>query len=205
LQALRIHNGTVYRWNRACFGFSDGKPHLRIENRVLPAGPTVIDEVANAAFLLGLLSGGPAVYEDITRKLAFHDAESNFLTAAQVGLDAQLTPRRPMSFLPQVDSSGIIAYRSGRIAERGPCQFDNDRYLDVIAERVSSGQTGSQWLLHSLTDMHNGGDRDSAVSPRNRRNRNSTMGGVSPCIQWSVARIEEGHAKHCMTCASKSS
>ena len=92
LQALRIHNGTVYRWNRSCFGFNDGKAHLRIENRVLPSGPTILDEVANAAFFLGLLSGGPAVYGDITKKLAFHDAETNFLAAAQVGLDAQFIP-----------------------------------------------------------------------------------------------------------------
>ena len=58
---------------------------------MLPSGPTVIDEMANAAFLLGLLSGGPAVYGDITTKLAFHDAETNFLAAAQGGLDAQFT------------------------------------------------------------------------------------------------------------------
>ena len=50
LKALRLHNGTVYRWNRPCYGISNGVPHLRIENRVLPSGPTVVDEVANAAF-----------------------------------------------------------------------------------------------------------------------------------------------------------
>ena len=58
LQALRIHNGTVYRWNRPCFGCLDGKAHLRIENRVLPSGPTVLDEIANAAFFAGLMCGG---------------------------------------------------------------------------------------------------------------------------------------------------
>ena len=60
LKALRLHNGTVYRWNRPCYGILDGKPHLRIENRVLPAGPTILDEVANAAFWFGLLSGALA-------------------------------------------------------------------------------------------------------------------------------------------------
>ena len=67
LQALRLHNGTVYRWNRPCYGISDGRPHLRIENRVLPAGPSVVDEVANAAFWLGLLRGAADQYGDITR------------------------------------------------------------------------------------------------------------------------------------------
>lgn len=56
LRALRLHNGTVYRWNRPCYGISDGKPHLHIENRVIPAGPSVADEIANAAFFVGLLS-----------------------------------------------------------------------------------------------------------------------------------------------------
>jgi hypothetical protein len=56
LTALRLHNGTVYRWNRACYGDDDGKAHLRIENRVLPAGPTPRDEIANAAFFFGLMS-----------------------------------------------------------------------------------------------------------------------------------------------------
>ena len=59
LKALRVFNSTVYRWNRACYGITGGKPHLRIENRVLPSGPTPADEVANAAFWLGLLEAAP--------------------------------------------------------------------------------------------------------------------------------------------------
>ena len=89
LQALRIHNGTVYRWNRPCFGTLNGKAHLRIENRVLPSGPTVLDEIANAAFFVGLMCGGSAALPDISRKLAFFDAEANFLAAAQAGLEAR--------------------------------------------------------------------------------------------------------------------
>ncbi|HSM15182.1 MAG TPA: glutamate-cysteine ligase family protein, partial [Thermoanaerobaculia bacterium] len=65
LKALRLHNGTIYRWTRPCYGLTGGKPHLRIENRILPAGPTLVDEMANAAFWFGLLSGLSKVYPDV--------------------------------------------------------------------------------------------------------------------------------------------
>ncbi|MHC4610724.1 MAG: glutamate-cysteine ligase family protein, partial [Planctomycetota bacterium] len=90
LYALRLHNSTVYRWNRPCYGVCDGKAHLRIENRVLPAGPTVIDSVANAAFWLGLVNGMAREYGDVTAVMDFDDAKANFLAAARPGLRSQL-------------------------------------------------------------------------------------------------------------------
>jgi hypothetical protein len=89
LKALALHNGTVWWWNRACYGVTDGVPHLRIENRVLPAGPTPLDEVANAAFFAGLTLGLAEEYGDITRHMTFHDAKANFINAARLGLGAQ--------------------------------------------------------------------------------------------------------------------
>src|SRR5690349_372862 len=71
LSALRLHNGTVWRWNRACYGVTEGVPHLRIENRALPSGPTVIDEIANAAFFTGLMVALPEVYGDVTKRMEF--------------------------------------------------------------------------------------------------------------------------------------
>jgi CBS domain-containing protein len=195
LQALRIHNGTVYRWNRACFGFSEGKPHLRIENRVLPSGPTVLDEVANAAFLLGLLSGGPAIYGDVTKKLAFHDAETNFLAAAQIGLDAQFTwldgqtvPAREL-----IRQELLPIARAG-LNGAGLSPADIDRYLAVIAARVTAGQTGSQWLLRSLAEMNDKETKDSRLSALTAATVQRQWEG-KPVHEWSVARIEEGRAK----------
>src|SRR6185503_938261 len=89
LSALRLHNGTVWPWNRACYGVANGVAHLRIENRALPAGPTVIDEIANTAFFVGLMLSLPAEYGDIAKRLGFDDAKSNFFTAARHGLNAQ--------------------------------------------------------------------------------------------------------------------
>jgi CBS domain-containing protein len=195
LQALRIHNGTVYRWNRACFGFSDGKPHLRIENRVLPAGPTILDEVANAAFFFGLLSGGPHIYGDITREMAFHDAETNFLAAAQVGLDAQFTwldgqtvPAREL-----ICQELLPIAREG-LNKAGISAADTSRYLDVIAARVSSGQTGTHWLLRSLASMQGQESKDSCLSALTAATVNRQWEG-KPVHEWSLARLEEGRAK----------
>jgi CBS domain-containing protein len=195
LPALRIHNGTVYRWNRACFGFSDGKPHLRIENRVLPSGPTVLDEIANAAFLLGLLSGGPSIYTDISKTMAFHDAETNFLAAAQVGLDAQFTwvegqviPAREL-----ICQELLPLAREG-LRSAGIASSDIDRYLGIINERVKSGRTGSRWLLRSLSEMQGGETKDSLLGALTAATVKRQWEG-KPVHEWPVARLEEGRAR----------
>ncbi|HSD91220.1 MAG TPA: hypothetical protein VLB44_27040, partial [Kofleriaceae bacterium] len=91
LKALRLHNGTIYRWNRACIGITGDKPHLRIENRVLPAGPSTIDEMANAAFWTGLMVEMGAREEDITRRIDHDQAAANFYTAAREGIGSTFT------------------------------------------------------------------------------------------------------------------
>ena len=99
LKALQVHSGTVYRWNRGCYGLTDGKPHLRIENRVLPAGPTAVDEISNAAFFFGLMRGMPSEYPDVRSCLDFDDAQLNFMNAAQSGLRAQFRWMRRKTLL----------------------------------------------------------------------------------------------------------
>ncbi len=92
LRALQIHNSTVYRWNRPCYGISpNGKPHLRIENRVMPAGPTPVDETANAAFWLGCMVAMGDHYPDITKHIDFVDTRDNFLKSAKFGIDTTFT------------------------------------------------------------------------------------------------------------------
>ena len=77
LSALCMHNGTVWPWNRACYGVSNGVAHLRIENRALPSGPTTIDEIANAAFFVGLMLSLPSEYGDISKRMLFDDAKAH--------------------------------------------------------------------------------------------------------------------------------
>lgn len=199
LQALRAHTGTVYRWNRGCFGIGDGKAHIRIENRVLPAGPTVLDEVANAAFFLGLLSGGPQTYGDITKKMAFHDAETNFLAAAQMGLDAQFTwlggkvvPARDL-----IRQDLLPLARHG-LREAGLNSTDIDRYLGVIEQRVALGRTGSHWLLQSLSDMQGTdptGTNEVLLSALTAATIHRQWKGA-PVHEWPLAHVEEGQGGH---------
>ncbi len=158
LRALRLHNGTVYRWNRPCYGISDGRPHLRIENRVLPAGPTVLDEVANAAFWFGLMTGVAREYEDITEVMEFEVARENMVAAARLGLGAHFTwPGRE-----NVPAQELILQELLPLARRGLEAVDIDgddvgRYLGTIEARVASLRTGSQWQIDSLAAMKAGG------------------------------------------------
>ena len=88
LKAFALFNGTIYRWNRPCYGVTDGKPHFRIENRYIPAGPSVIDEVSNTAFWTGLMNECPTT--PISGTMQFHHAKENFIKAARHGLAAKL-------------------------------------------------------------------------------------------------------------------
>ena len=178
LQALRLHTGTVYRWNRGCFGIGGGKAHIRIENRVLPAGPSVVDEVANAAFFLGLLRGGQQTYGDIAQKMPFHNAEINFLAAAQRGLDAQFTWLDGQVVLARdLIRQDLLPLARHGLRTAGLNPADIERYLGVIEQRVTVGLTGSSWLLRSLADMQETGYPSGAAERADRSHRPEAMGG----------------------------
>jgi CBS domain-containing protein len=155
LNALRLHNGTVYRWNRACYGISDnGKPHLRIENRVIPSGPTVIDEVANAAFFFGMMSRLSHRIDDIRDHFHFADVKSNFLSAARDGLRAQQVwfdqEQKPAQ---EMILKELLPLAERGLREAGIDADDIERYLGVIERRVASRRTGARWQLDSLENM----------------------------------------------------
>lgn len=192
LQALRVHTGTVYRWNRGCFGLGGGKAHIRIENRVLPAGPTVVDEVANAAFFLGLLRGGQDSYGDITQKMPFHHAETNFLAAAQMGLDAQLTWLAGKT-IPARELIGrdLLPLARHGLRTAGLDGADIDRYLGVIEQRVALDRTGASWLLRSLVDMRGAETREARLSALTAAIIHRQWEGA-PVHEWPPADLEEG-------------
>ncbi|MCP4045811.1 MAG: CBS domain-containing protein [Gammaproteobacteria bacterium] len=161
LRALCLHNGTVYRWNRACYGVHNGVPHLRIENRVIPSGPTVIDEIANTAFFVGMMAGMANKYEDIRDHITFDDVKANFIAAARAGIRAQMNwfgdthmPARELildELLPLAET-GLQQY--------GVRQEDIDKYLGVLRERVASRKNGARWALESLNGMEGRGTED---------------------------------------------
>ena len=160
LRALQYFNGTIYRWNRPCYGVMDGKPHLRIESRVLPSGPTVLDEVANGAFWAGLVLGIPEEIGDVTERMDFDEARSNFIAAARLGLNAGFEWFDGES----IDARTLILDRLLPTAERalkkaGVDGGDVDKYLGVIRSRVESGQNGAVWALRSVANLKGTGTR----------------------------------------------
>ncbi len=154
LAALRFHNGTVYRWNRACYGITEGKPHLRIENRVLPAGPTIVDEVANAAFWLGMMKGRDEALGDVAGRMSFDDAKANFFKAARYGLETQF--RWLDGHMVPADRlilDELLPMAREGLDRAGVRAADRDHYLGIVEARVRTRRTGSIWMLASFADL----------------------------------------------------
>ncbi|MBX2814792.1 MAG: CBS domain-containing protein [Saprospiraceae bacterium] len=165
LKALQVHNSTVYRWNRPCYGISpNGKPHLRIENRVLPAGPTVRDEVANAAFWLGLMMGFKKAYPDIREHLSFEDVRDNFIKAARTGIDSTFnwmgdTKKGACDLALDLLPIAEEGLRSQKVSES-----DIKKYLSIIQKRAEKHTNGARWMLRSYTSLRKVADQDEALS-----------------------------------------
>ena len=161
LSALRMHNGTVWRWNRACYGVTEGVAHLRIENRALPSGPTVVDEIANAAFFTGLMVALPHAYGEISKRMAFDDAKMNFFRAARHGLEAQFQWIDGVSH----SATSLILDQLLPLAREGlssshVASDDIDKYLGIIEQRTRSGQTGARWIMNSLSANRSSASKD---------------------------------------------
>jgi CBS domain-containing protein/gamma-glutamyl:cysteine ligase YbdK (ATP-grasp superfamily) len=194
LKALRLHNGTIYRWNRACYGITDGKPHLRIENRVMPSGPSTLDEIANSAFWFGAMIEMGARIEDVTRRIDFDQAGANFYTAAREGLGAHFT------WLDGEDVSArdlvldrLLPLSEAGLRRQGVAADDIKKYLSVIDTRVRQGRTGARWLFsswNSLRDRATPGERANALVAATVQRQLTGR----PVSEWERARLDEAEA-----------
>jgi hypothetical protein len=168
LDELRVHQGTVWRWNRAIYDPSAGG-HLRIEMRALPSGPTVIDMLANAAFLIGLSLWVAGQDPQWTYALPFERADHGFHRAAQQGLAAQISwPSWRRDQIRTITAGRLVieslpAAREG-LLQAGVVTAEADALLAVIAGRVASGQTGATWQRAALTAAKRHLDPDRALS-----------------------------------------
>jgi CBS domain-containing protein len=166
LRALQVFNSTIYRWNRPCYGISpSGKPHLRIENRVLPAGPTVVDEMANAAFWLGTMIGLADEIKDIRTAVSFDDVQDNFLKSAKFGIDSSFNwiGDRKIGACDLILNELLPIAKKG-LQKQNIQQEDIDRYLGIIEERAKRHMNGARWQLRAFTSLRKQVPQDEAVS-----------------------------------------
>lgn len=156
LAELRLHNGTIYRWNRPVYDINAGVPHLRVENRVLAAGPTVADTIANAAFYFGLVRALAESERPLWSQMSFSAAEENFHVAAQQGIDAQVY----WPGVGQVQTTELVLRRLLPMAQQGleawgATGAEIDRMLGIIEQRCLTGRNGAEWFarqMHQRTD-----------------------------------------------------
>ena len=149
LHALNLHNGTIYRWNRVCYGIGNGKPHLRIENRYVPSGPTVIDEMANFAFWIGLMKGRPSNYDDLSRVMDFDDAKSNFIKAARTGSESVMSWMGEKIRLTELVKEVLLPMARIGLQKMHIDQKDIDRLLSIIEARTMQ-KIPAQWSVENF-------------------------------------------------------
>ncbi|MFF3849730.1 glutamate-cysteine ligase family protein [Streptomyces sp. NPDC002328] len=197
LAELVLHNGTVYRWNRPVYGIADGVPHLRVENRVLPAGPTVSDVVANAAFYYGLVRALAEDSKPVWTRMPFETAAANFDTACRYGIDARLQwPRRGrLGGTAEVDAVSLVREELLPLAEAGLDAWgvepaDRDFYLGIIEERCRRRTNGASWQVATFHRAREAGlSRDAALAATTRRYAELSHQG-EPAHTWPVGLPE---------------
>lgn len=190
LKALRIHNGTIWKWNRPCYGIMNGKPHLRIENRYLPSGPTVIDEISNMAFWVGLMKAMPAEYKNIWEKADFEDAKENFYKAARIGIQTGMTWDRTMISAQQLVLEILLPLAKKGLEKCNIQSEDITRYLTVIEERTRSAKTGSRWMINGFRTLKKEMGREEATVTLTAAMHKRRLSG-EPIHQWEEAKVHE--------------
>ncbi len=189
LSAWRLHNSTIWRWNRPCYGIVDGKPGLRIEARYLPAGPSVADEMANAAFFLGLMTELPEEFGEVTKYMSFDDAKNNFFNAARYGLNSQIRGLDGKSRrVGRLILEELLPRARRGLKRAGVDDVDNDRLLNIIEARVKVEKTGAVWMIDSLAAM------DKRAKPNVRMRTltaamKSNQEGLNSLHEWPLAQI----------------
>jgi len=191
LAALQMYNSTVYRWNRPCYGVHKGVPHVRIECRVLPAGPSTIDEVANAAFWVGMVLGGVREYPNLTERMAFSEARANVLAAARRGLNGGFTwlDNKQVS-APDLILKELIPLAREGLTANGVATEDIDTYLGVIQERVETRMTGATWLEKSLVELGSDGTKSERLAALTAATSHYQQLGL-PVHEWGTASLSQ--------------
>ena len=189
LNELRLQNGTIWRWNRPVYDVANGRPHLRVENRVLAAGPTVVDTLANAAFYFGVARMLAEDERPVWSQMSFGAAEDNFHAGARDGLAAQL-------YWPghgTVPVAELILRRLLPLAHEGLDRWgiepgERDRLLGIVEQRCLSGSNGAAWQIAALRHFE---DQEGLSRPEALRHvlqlYITHMHSNAPVHEWPVA------------------
>lgn len=174
LAELTLHNGTVYRWNRPVYAVVDGKPHLRVENRVLPAGPTVLDTLANAAFYYGLVHELAEAERPVWSQMSFSAAAANLTAGAKHGVDAEVYwPGLGMVPAVELILRRLLPLAASGLDRWGVRGADRDRLLTIIEQRCLTRRNGASWQVGAIGDIQRCG-----VADRGEALRLMTLGYV---------------------------
>jgi gamma-glutamyl:cysteine ligase YbdK (ATP-grasp superfamily) len=166
LAEMSLHNGTIYRWNRPVYAAVDGKPHLRVENRVLPAGPSVADVMANAAFYYGLVRALAEAQRPVWTQMSFATAAENLHEAARNGMDARLYwPGLGEPPVAELVLRRLLPLAREGLGRWGVNPADADRLLGIIEQRCLTGRTGATWQIATVAALtqRSGADRPEAL------------------------------------------
>ncbi len=185
LSELRLHNGTIYRWNRPVYDVFRDKPHLRVENRVLPAGPTVVDILANAAFYFGAIRMLAEADRPIWSQMSFSAAEENFHAGAKDGINA----RQYWPGMGTVPATELVLRRLLPLAHEGLDRWGvapeiRDRLLGIIEQRCLTERNGAWWQTETVRRLEAADvDRDSALHEMTLRYARN-MHTNTPVHEW---------------------
>jgi len=165
LAELTLHNGTVYRWNRPVYAVDDGRPHLRVENRVLPAGPTAADVVANAAFYYGLVRALAETERPVWTQMSFAAAADNLVAGSRHGIDARVYwPGTGEAPVTELTLRRLLPQAFEGLRQWGVDAKDADRMLGIIEQRCLTGRTGATWQVETVRTLERGpADRREAL------------------------------------------
>ena len=190
LKEIRLHQGTVWHWNRPVYDPHDSG-HVRMEFRVLPSGPTPQDMLANSAFLVGLALGLAPRFEEIASTFEFDSAHHNFYRAGQSGLEARLEwpaalvgNTRAAPLRTHAVALGEVA-RTG-LRDAGVDPEDSDPLIDCMLERIDRGQTGSVWQRRRLASLGSGKPNREALALMLEEYLERSDGG-EPVHEWGLS------------------
>jgi hypothetical protein len=188
LSELRLHNGTIYRWNRPVYDVVRERPHLRVENRVLPAGPTVVDTCANGAFYFGLVRALAEDERPIWSQMSFSAAEENFHAGARHGIDAEVYwPGVGTVQATELVLRRLLPHASKGLDAWGVAPEVKDRLLGIIEQRCLHNRNGAQWQADMFHEFYSKGDYDRRQALREMLARYRVhMHDNTPVHEWPV-------------------